>query len=217
MNSANYITVTEFKNWNPEIDFTRYADATISGMIARASKGIDSFLQYSLSIEDISNEKDEGKISSDGNLIIHTRKIPIVSVSSLVLSIGTTEMTLNLTDGNGNTRYDIPTRAKYISYPYQEISLTGTFSITNLAQLRPYDFFTTVSYRAGYETIPDDIKDACDLWTKDIFIRQANPMDLKSTSQGSVSITHRDRDPVTGEGSFMKQAKAILSDYKRLW
>ena len=217
MTSVPYISVTEFKQYNPEIDFSNYTDPTISGMIQRASAQIDNFLQYSLTIEDVTNETNEAMVSSNGNLVIYTRKFPVQSVASISLKLGTVHLDLNLTDGSGNPRYDIPSRGRSITYPYQEISMTGVFSIRNFLQLRDREIFSKIAYRAGYETIPDDIKDACNLWTKDIFIRQANPMDIRSVNQGGIAMSFRDRggDLDNGDSTWIKQAKSILQSYRK--
>lgn len=215
MNSANYISTNEFAQMNPELDLSAYTDPTISGMIKTASGTMDGYLQYSLGVEDISSEKNEGMISSDGGLVIYTRKFPIVSVSAIQLKIGTVHLDLNLTDGNGNARYDIPYRARSLTYPYQEIALTGTFSIRNFFQLRGRPFFTVINYRAGFETIPQELKDACSLMTKDIFIRQANPQDLSSVTQGAISQSFRARDLESGDSTWMKQAKQIMASYRK--
>ena len=96
-------------------------------------------------------------------------------------------------------------------YPYQEVAMTGTFSIRNFFQLRDREIFTYISYMAGYATIPNDIKDACGLWARDIFVRTANPMDVKSVTQGAVSMTFRDRggDLDNGDSTWVKQAGVI--------
>lgn len=215
MNSANYITVAEFQTMNPELDFTGFSDPTISGMIRTASQGMDNYLQYSLAVEDIVAEKNEALVNSHGNLMIFTRKFPIISVSAVSLKLGTVNTDLSLTDGAGNARYEIPDRARNIVYPYQELAFTGTFSIRNFYAIRGLQIYTKVSYRAGFVTIPDDVKDACSLWTRDIFTRQANPMDLKSINQGAISMSFRDLDPDTGDARWLKQAKSILSSYKK--
>lgn len=212
MQSANYITVTEFKDMNPEVDFTQYSDATISGMISRASSQMDNFLQYSLVVEDVVGEKNETIVTSQGNLQVYPRKFPIISVSAIQIKLGTVHLDLNLTDGAGNPRYDIPFRARSVTYPYQEISVTGVMSIRNFYQLRSVETFTVINYRAGYETIPPDLKDACNLMTKDIFIRQANPMDVKALTQGAISMTFRDADDET---RWVKNAKSIMQSYRK--
>lgn len=214
MTSTNYITITEFKSFNPETDFSAYTDATLSGMVQRASAWVDNYLSYTLGIETISNELAETIVSNQGNLVIYTEKIPIVSVSAISLKLGTVSVNLNLTDGNGNIRYNIPRRANYVMYPYQELSTTGTVSIRNFFDVRMLDIFTQITYVAGYQTIPSDIKDAVSLVAKDIFIRQANPMNVASISQGGISLSFRDR--TDGESDMILDAKAILNRYRKI-
>lgn len=215
MNSANYISNAEFADMNPELDLSNYSPLTISGMIQRASAQMDNYLEYSLGIEEISSEKSEAIITREGNLMVFTRKFPVVSVSAISLKLGTVSLDLTLTDGSGNARYDIPYRARSVTYPYQEISMTGTFSVRNFMQIRGREIFSVISYRAGFETIPSDLKDACSLITRDIFIRQANPQDLSSATQGATSQAFRAKDEV-GDSSWVKQAKEIMKSYRRL-
>lgn len=214
MNAAPYISVSEFQTNNPELDFSAYADTTVSGMIARASAHVDAFLHYSLGVENLSNELTDAYADTDGNLKIFTRKIPIVSVSSLQLKLGTYSTSLSLTDSAGNARYDVPDPQHHILYPYQEIATTGTVSINNFFQIRDRTLFVRVSYRAGYTTIPDDIKDAVNLLTKDIFVRQSNPMNLASVSQGGISMTHGQK--TGGKSDLVLQAEAMLQPYRRV-
>lgn len=209
MNAANYITVTEFQNMNPEVDFSNYNDTTISGMIKSASAGMDNFLNYSLGIETITDEKNEAIVDSEGNLRVFVRKMPVQSVSALQLKLGTVSLDLQLTTG-GTDRYEIPTRGSYVLYPFQEVALTGTFSVRNFYQMRGRTIYTKMTYVAGYATIPQDIKDACNLWTKDIFIRQANPMDIKGTNQGAIGMSFKDDK----ESKWLTQAKEILFKYQ---
>jgi hypothetical protein len=215
MSNANYITVTEFKSFNPELDFSQYTDTTISGMIQRASGNVDNYLQYSLDQEDIVDEQNEAMISSNGNLMLYTRKVPVTSVSKVNITLGTVNFNLTLTDGAGNPRYNIPSRGNYVIFPYQEIALAGTFTIRNFFQLRGLQIFTKISYHAGYSTIPYTIKDAVNLWTKDIFIRQSNPMDLAQMSQGQMNMRFRDLSD-EGDSSLVMKAKNLLNSYRKV-
>lgn len=215
MIKANYLTVTEFQDMNPELDFTNYTAATISGMVQRASANVDNFLNYSLSVENVSNELNEAVVSSNGNLMIYTKKLNVQEVTGITLKLGTVSVDLSLEDGNGNNRYDISPRGEYIIYPYQELSLTGTFSIRNFYQLRGVQIFTKTSYRAGYTDVPSDIKDAVNLWTKDIFVRQSNPTNLSSMSQGAISMSYS-RKNESGDSNLVQEAKALLRPYLRI-
>lgn len=215
---ANYITTSEFQDMNQELDMSMYSDTTISGMIKRASMEIDQFLSYSLSAENIVLEANETIVTTNGNLMIYPAKFPILQVNAIQLKLGTAKIDLSLVDGNGQPRYDIPWRERSIIYPYQEIAFTGTLSIRNFYAMRGMQILTRLSYRAGFETIPDDVKDACSLWTRDMFIRQANPMDLLGMTQGTITTSFKGKaaqdDPE--DSRWLKQAKSILQSYLRL-
>lgn len=214
MNSVPYISVTEFQTYNPELDFTGYQASTLSGMITRASERADGFMEHSLGLESFTLEERVAIVSEEGNLKVFPRKTPVQSVSDLRLKLGTSEITLSLTDGDGNARYEIPSEQDYILYPYQELSVTGTVQIRNLYDIRRMEVFTRVSYVAGYETIPEDVKDAVNLLTKDIFIRQANPMNLKSGNQGAINMQFKDK--TDGKSDLVLEAEGILQKYKRV-
>lgn len=221
MIKTNYISVAEFIEYNPELDYTNHTEATISGMIRRASANVDNFLGYTLSVEDMSQEKKEVMIDSQGNLLVYADKFPIISISSLSFKQGTISINLGLQDGAGRQRYDISGRGTYVQYPYSEITTTGTVSIRNFLDLRGRDIFTLMDYRAGYETIPDDIKDAVNLYVKDIFIRQANPLNISSMTQGGISIQFKSKSASNnandnGDSEFIKMAKQVLYNYRRV-
>lgn len=213
MNRANYITVTEFQEFNPELNFTGYSATTLSGMITRASANCDNYIGYTLPYETITREQKEGMVSSDGDLVVFGSKRPIRAVSEIRLKLGSTIIDVTLTDGNGNERYDITERGDRITIPYQDIALTGTFTINDFALLRGRTFFTQMTYEAGYQEIPMDIKDAVNLFAKDIFIRQANPMDLQSVNQGAINMNFRTR--TDGKSDFIVDAENKLNEYKK--
>lgn len=214
MNKANYITIDEFKAYNPETDFTNHTSAVLSGMIARASAFVDDFLHYSLKVEDISNEISDAIVTTDGDLRIYPEKIPLISVSKIELKLGTYNSSLSLTDSDGNNKYEIPKEKSYILYPYTQIELSGSVSLRNLWDIRQRQYYTRLSYRAGYTTIPDILKDAVNLITKDIFMRQANPMDLSSVSQGGISMSYRKQQ--AGKSDLVKDAIRILQPYVKI-
>jgi hypothetical protein len=211
----NYISVDEFQQFNPEIDFSGYSDVTISGMVGRASKWVDKYLGYSLNFESVADEISPAVVTSDGDLIVHTKKRPIVSVSSIAIKLASYSSALTLQDSDGTLYYDIPEPKNHILYAYQQLELTGKVPLRSLFQLRDRLFYTKITYAAGYQTIPDDLKDAVNLVTKDIFMRQQNPMDLSSISQGGISISYNKQD--AGESDLIKDAKRILDPYKMVY
>jgi hypothetical protein len=206
----NYITVDEFKSWNPELDFSGVDDVVISGMISRASAWVDKYLGYSPMAEDINDELTPAMASTDFDLLVFPRKIPIISVSGIKLKLGTYETDLVLEDADGNKTYDIPEPRYHIVFPFLELQTMGKAVFKNLVQVRQRTYFVKLSYRAGYETLPDDIKDAVNLATKDIFIRQKNPLGVSSVSEGGISISFR-----SDESQFLAEAKRLLEPYVR--
>lgn len=216
--TGNYITNAEFQALNPNLDLSAFPVATISGMITAASAEIDNYLQYSLWAEQILNETNEAMVSSNGNLIIYTRKFPVVAVSAISLKLGTVHLDLTMLDGKGNPRYDIPSRAKSILYPFQEISMTGVFSIRNFYQLRDREIYARVSYTAGYSTIPNEIKLACSLLTRDMIVREMmNPALASSANQGGISTSWSVMSDGSGDSQLMDQAKQLLQSYRKFW
>lgn len=213
MNKSNYISATEFQNWNPETDFSAYSAPTLSGMITRAADWVDEFLGYSLKVEDISNELSKANATPDGDLLIFTKKIPIISVSGIALKLGTFVSSLSLEESDGSAKYDIPEPNYHIRYPYSQIELSGTVSISDFFQTRSRHYFVRTSYKAGYYTIPSTIKDAINLVAKDIFMRQTNPMDLSSVSQGAIRMAYRKQEG--GKSDFIKDAIRLLEPFRK--
>lgn len=209
----NYISTTQFEAYNPEVDVSLYTDATLSGFITRAAAAMDDYVGYSFNRENITNEKCQGAIDSDNNLVIYTRKRPINSVSEVKIVKGTYSGTLTLTSGGDNT-YDIPVTKDRIVFPGTDITLQ-TVSVIDWSALRTTNFYTEVSYNAGYYgyEIPDVVQHACQLWTMDLILRKQNLTGATSIRQGGIAITYGQR---TGESDLIKDAKALLAKYRRV-
>jgi len=210
MNKTNYISVDELKAWNPNMDFSKHSTIVLSGMITRASDYIDEYINYSLKVEVITNETCQAKASTDGDLIIFTKKIPIVSVSKIELKLGTSISELGLIDGNGDAKYDIPDSKRHIRYPYSEIELSGNISISNFFSVRNRFSYARISYMAGYYTIPSGIKEATGLIVLSNMRRPATSQNLRSMSQGAISMSYNTR-----ESTMLKEAKEILNKYRK--
>lgn len=209
----NYISNTQFKDFNPEVDVTLYSDTTLSGMITRASAAIDDYLGYSLLRESVTDEKCQGMVDADNNLVIFTKKRPVNSVSSVKIVKGTYSGTVGLTSG-GEATYDIPVTQDRIVFPGADVTLE-TVSIIDWGALRTTNFYTEVSYNAGYYgyEIPQPIQDACQLWTMDIIARKQNISGATSIRQGGIAMTFESRK---GESDLIVDAKALLAPYRRV-
>ena len=209
---ANYITVDYFKLNNPTVDVSQYSDTTISGMIAVASKWVDSYLDYSLHSETVVNEKSSGYINSDVDLVIFPRKRPVISVSSIQIVKGNDIITLSLTDGSSN-RYDIPSTNDRISYPDSQLSVTSVSTIGSFSNIRHVGFYSLITYRAGYDSIPLDIQDAVSLHVKDQIARGMNVTGATRIQQGGISMSFESRK---GESDNIADARSNLNKYRRL-
>lgn len=216
MTNLNIITVTDFQNYAPEVDISAYSGATISGMISQASQIASDILQYTPLAEVIIGEIGEGRITTEGDLIIFPAKVPVQSVSAIHLVKGTTDVTLTILDGEGNPRYNIDWQKRHIRYPNYEFSTQTAGLLTNLWSLRGRQFYYKLDYRGGFEVseLPASITHAVVLIVRDIISQRSNPTGADSISQGGISFSYSSGG--TGDSAYMKEAKKILGDYRRI-
>lgn len=162
--------------------------------------------------EQVVGEINDARVDGDRNLVIHPRKRPIASVSSIQLWKGSNSMTLSLTNGGVN-RYTIPVQADVIVYPSYELSVSsGSYSINSFSQIKFSRWYTKINYIGGYTSIPLDIQYATTLIASDIFLRHANKEGLVSITQGR--ITKRWSDRKDGRSGLMIDAEDILNGYR---
>lgn len=198
------------------VDIDSSFSTQIDSWISTAEERVDKYLGYTtasgLWAEAVSGELNDARIDGDLNLVIHPRKRPITSVSSLQIWKGSDSVTLSLTDGATN-RYTIPVQADVIIYPGHELSVSASsYALNSLAQLKYSRFYTKLDYIAGYTSIPRPIQHATTLMTADIFMRQANKEGLVSITQGRV--TKRWAERKDGRSDFIIDAEEILNPYK---
>lgn len=213
--AANYISVTDLTNFNPNLDTSLYTTTTLSGVITRASAWVDNYIGYSLKYETITNEKIQSHVNADGSLVIFPAKQPIDTISAVAIKKGSINLTLSLTNGT-TTNYDLlPSyRPTQIVFPNNQISVTGNATIASFFSLRQVKFNTIVTYAAGYQTIPSDIQDAVGLIATDFITRNINSSGANSVSQGEISYNFSDRS--SGDNDKIRDAKQLLQGYKRV-
>lgn len=210
---TNYISTTEFAALHPEVDTSQYTAATVSGIISQASKYVDNFCQVDgFDLTTVTNEVARVIISNEGDLKIFTRRRPVQSLTSIVLSRGTWNLTLTLTN-NGTPIYYIENPGAVIVYPNTFLTSVGTFTMNDLRDLRRQAVVATVTYVAGYQSIPDDIKAAVAFVTRDILQKRLNAAGVASLTQGGVTVRYSERD---GKSDDIMDAERILQDYVRV-
>jgi|SRR5882672_2708656 len=217
MIDSNLLTVSEFGQFAPEVDTSKFDAPTISGIISQASKAVGDYLEYTPYAEDIVDELARGMITTEGDLLIFPQKVPIQSVGAISITKGTVTITLGLTAG-GLNRYNLDFTKRNIRYPYQEISIQGQVIFTNFYQLRGTHFYTKISYRGGFEVsqLPSSIKQATILFVKDIFANQYNQMGASNLRQGAVSFGFGAGGDQSGKSKFIKDAERLLNSYRRV-
>lgn len=214
MTDNNLITVTEFANYAPDVDTSKYTEPTISGMISQASKAVSTYLGYTPLAEDITDELKEAVITIDGDLLIRPQKTPIQSVSTIKIAKGATDVTLTIVDGSGTPKYNIDYTKRSILYPYNEITLQGVPVFTDFYALRGSHFYVKLTYRGGFEVLPADIQQATVLIMQDIIGQRYNQVGAKRLTQGG--ITFEFSQSSDGESELVKKAKKLLNPYRRI-
>lgn len=209
---ANYITEQFVTSNVPTLDLGAYSSATISGMIDQASRRVDTFIGYTLVVEDISNEKSATIVNAAGDIVVYPRKRPILSVDSMSLSYGTTSIELTITS-DGSSVLEIPSRGDQVIYPHHDFQLLSSTFINPLSAVRDAsDMQAVISYRAGYTTIPADIQEATLLYFLDVVGKRNNLGGEKRITQGAVSIEYVTENG--GKSGHVLDAEMILMPYK---
>jgi len=208
--TTNFITVQELKDYAPDIDYSRYSDTTISGVITRSTDSVESFIEYTLPWE-TKTEKVESHIDPDNDLIIYPTKLPVRTLESVSIVKSSFEAALTLTSGSNNL-YDLDDDR--IVIPGSTITL-NTVSVIDFSALRNVKFFTNITYTCGYFLYdrPRELIDAVVLYCRDWFSRSLNTAGASRISQGAVSIQYSSRK---GKSDNVKDAEEILSHYRRV-
>lgn len=218
--TQNLITVSGFKARNPEVDTTPWDDATISGFISSATKSMQGFCQVDgFLTTTVTSERPTTVITPFGDLMVWTRIRPIQSISAIRLVKGGFSTSLTLSGSNGQAYYQIPYPYTYLNYPSSYLAGTGTLMIggsTQLVTLKSANTYTEIDYVGGLNSVPDDLRDACDLWVRDILLRRLNPLGAQEVRQGSFSYSRALRSSGNNKNQtdsvWIQQAKEILND-----
>ena len=207
------ITAADLASFAPDLDTSNFNATTISGIISQASGRILGFCHVDGLALGTYDEEERAKISNNGELIISTRVRPVQTVNTVTLRRGAFSTTLVLQQNTAygmQSLYQIPSPGNRIHIPNSYLYLTGTFlagGTSQLLSLKAANMFCEVNYTAGYNPIPDDVKDACVLVVRDIINRRYNPIGAQSFTQGRMSANFG-----SGDSKILAEAKQILME-----
>ena len=144
MMAENLITQAELESFAPDLDLSTFSQATISGMINRASKiisnycDVDGFFKAA-----VTSERDRALISPNGDLTISFRRRPVQDGDISDLRLVGVGMSQSLTlEDNGNRVYFIPNPKTYVIYPSNYLISMGR----GLLHLDSSDLFYEIDY-----------------------------------------------------------------------
>lgn len=213
----NLLTVAEIASFAPELDTSSYDAPTISGLITQASKSVADYLEYTPLAEDIVGEVKDARITTEGDLLIFPRKVPVISLSSIKIMKGPTELALTLQNNQGETKYNIDYTARHIRYPYSELAYQAAPVFIDFGRLRYQQFYVKLNYRGGWEvsSLPATIKQACLLFFRDLLSNQNNPVGANRLRQGLVEFDFKSGG-MYSESKFVTDARRLLNPYRRV-
>lgn len=214
--TLNYATVTDLENLLL-VDVDASFEAQVETWITASETRVNNYLGFTTASglwnESITGEINDARVDGDANLVIHPRKRPINSISSLKIQKGTRSITVSLTDGDGNNRYILPVQRNMLVYPGFELSIaSSSVAITNFYNIKYRRWYTNIDYIAGYTAIPADISQATTLLTADLFMRHANKEGLAALTQGRISKRWMERRD--GKSDLILDAEQILNHYR---
>lgn len=220
---TNLITAQDISDFMPDVDTSSFSATTLSGIISQATNEMAKFCQVKGFDYGTYEDTDRARISNKGELVIAPRVRPVATVNSITLLRGGFSSTLTLQTDTGVKLYQIPSPGNRIHLPNSYLYMTGTYlagGTSQLLALRFADMFVKTNYDGGYQTIPDDLKNACLLWCQDIIVRRRlNRAGAMRFRQGSLDMQFAPNNGQhPGDSDIIAEAKRILysGDYVRV-
>lgn len=206
-----YLTPEEWQAMATGIDFSGLTDPEMEALIARASRLVNAYVGQSLLLTEYENEQHPWR---------HTRRVylynwPVTEVTAVRIRIGAeTTATLQASEIYTNNT------GHYIEASTLALAFGVTPSIISLGLYEPE---VEVDYSAGYETIPDDVKDATAIIASSLFLAKGlfeeGTAGVVSYTIGSyqVSFGTKQLGGVAGFANYIPDiAKELLDDYKSI-
>lgn len=190
---------------------------SLADSIFSASQWLETICKQSLFSSTYTNEKlalPTMRAAIDNQFALHfrPRHWPVQSLTALSIT----------TVPNNSISYDptqviIDSDKQICSMPnMQPLPLPGSgqspYPIWNVPD-RYRQAQVTITYTAGYSTIPPDVTEAAILLTSDILAKRQNPIGAADLQSGDRRITAMLRGDMTGESTLYKRAIRILNYY----
>lgn len=214
--AENLITQSELEAYAPDLDLSQYSQATISGMISRASDRIKNFCNVDGFFKvAVNSERDRALINPQGELVISFRRRPVVAADVSAIRLVTVDVNqeLTLTNSSADPIFFIPTPGNYLVYPSNYLIAYGK----GLISLESADLFYEVDYTGGYATdvadLPADLKEAATLYIRSMVSKKFNPGGASNFTQGRVSMGFGGNK--SGKDQNIQEAESILAEYVR--
>lgn len=204
---ADYLTVSQFKSFNPKVDLGGISDTVLEDMITKASRRVDELTDTSFGQTTQTDEITEGTVNNDSDFVFFPKKTPIKSISALAIVKGQTEINLTLINISTITR-----NQDRVVIPSINLAYTGTI-IFNIGVLMTSSWFFKATYVGGETAIPSSVEDATNLLVLDTLARSQNLAGATRVQQGGISISYSQR---SGKSDFVKDAERLLQHHRRV-
>lgn len=210
-----FITNEEFTSLVPGLDVSQYSSATISGMLAQATRIVEKYLDYSLAFEAGKVEKVRGIVDNFNDIQVWPTKMPLRALNSVAIVKGTFSSNLTLSNNNQET-FDIVDE-RYAVISSSQVALQSV-SIINYSTLRRVPFYLEVNYDAGYYMYdrPEDIMFVVAQVARNMFVGNINVTGASELSQGAVTIKYAKTTTHNGSQYLTTDLMGLLEDYRTM-
>jgi hypothetical protein len=190
---------------------------SLADQIAKASTWLETICKQPLFLTTYTNETlamptMRASIDNHAGLHFRPRHWPVQSLTSLSITV-----VPGYTTAYDPTQVIIDSDKQMCTMPnMQPLPLAGSgqapYPIWNVMS-RQQSAQLTLTYSAGYSTVPADVAEAAVLLTSDILAKRFNPMGAYEMQMGKRSFSIGSRADMSGESVYLKRAKDILQNY----
>lgn len=189
---------------------------SLSDELVNAGSWLENICQQSLYqqsyTETLRMPSMRGSIDNRNMLVFRPRHFPVSVDSGIVIKANNADPV-----SYDASQVILDGGSQVVNVPWLTVSTGGngsgsTYSLLNQVS-RSSNLFLTISYTAGYATIPGDVRNAATLLTSDLLARKQNPVGADSITQGKRQVMFVTRGDTSGESLLLKRAIDMLSPY----